>query len=89
VLLVDPAHPEWGFQGDTGVLRHHRGHRLGMLVKTAMLEWLATEEPRLRRIETGNAASNNYMISINERLGFTVHSMARHHDLPVAAVLGD
>jgi GNAT superfamily N-acetyltransferase len=89
VLIVDPAHPEWGLQGDTGVLRHHRGHRLGMLVKTAMLEWLATEEPRLRRIETGNAASNNYMISINERLGFTVHSMARLHDLPVTAVLGD
>ena len=88
VVLVDPPHPEWGLQGDTGVLRHHRGHRLGMLVKTAMLEWLATAEPQLRRIETGNAASNSYMISINERLGFTVHGMARHHDLPVAAVLG-
>jgi len=89
VLLVDPEHPEWGLQGDTGVLRHHRGHRLGMLVKTAMLEWLATAEPRLRRIETDNAASNSYMISINEQLGFTVHGMARIHDLPVAAILGD
>ncbi|HEX6449648.1 MAG TPA: GNAT family N-acetyltransferase [Trebonia sp.] len=89
VLIVDPPHPDWGLQGDTGVLRHHRGHRLGMLVKTAMLEWLATAEPRLRRIATGNAASNNYMISINERLGFTVHGMARIHDLPVAAILGD
>lgn len=89
VLFVDPPHPEWGFQGDTGVLRHHRGHRLGMLVKTAMLEWLSTAEPQLRRIGTGNAASNSYMISINERLGFTVHAFARSHDLPVAAILGD
>lgn len=88
VLSVDPEYPDWGRQGDTGVLRHHRGHRLGLLVKTAMLEWLATAEPGLRRIETGNAASNNYMIAINERLGFTVHGYAQHHDLPVAAVLG-
>jgi GNAT superfamily N-acetyltransferase len=89
VLIIDPQHPEWGLQGDTGVLRHHRGHRLGTLVKTAMLEWLATAEPRLRRIKTDNAASNNYMISINERLGFTVHGFARQHDLPVTAILGD
>lgn len=88
-LAVDPQYPEWGRQGDTGVLRHHRGHRLGLLVKTAMLEWLATAEPELRRIETGNAASNSYMISINEQLGFTVHGYEQHYDLPVAAVLGD
>jgi GNAT superfamily N-acetyltransferase len=89
VLSVDPAHPDWGFQGDTAVLRHHRGHRLGMLVKAAMLEWLATAEPGLRRIETGNAATNQHMIAINEELGFTVHGLAQHFELPVAALLGD
>lgn len=35
-----------------------------------MLEWLATAEPGLQRIETGNAAGNKHMIAINERLGF-------------------
>jgi GNAT superfamily N-acetyltransferase len=86
-LSVDPAYPEWGRQGDTGVLRHHRGRRLGLLVKTAMLEWLAVTEPRLRTIETGNAASNSYMISINEQLGFALHGQEQHYDLPVAVVL--
>ncbi|MBO0805908.1 MAG: GNAT family N-acetyltransferase, partial [Nocardiopsaceae bacterium] len=87
-LAVDPECPEWGRQGDTAVLREHRGRRLGLLVKTAMLEWLAEAEPALRRICTGNAASNTYMIAINERLGFRVHGPGtRHYELPVAAVL--
>jgi GNAT superfamily N-acetyltransferase len=87
VLSVDPAYPEWGLQGDTGALRHHRGRRLGLLVKTAMLEWLAVTEPQLRKIDTGNAASNSYMISINEQLGFALHGHEQHYDLPVATVL--
>jgi GNAT superfamily N-acetyltransferase len=69
-LFVDPADPDWGHQGLTGVTRPHRGHRLGMLTKAAMLEWMATAEPRLERIETNNAAVNSYMISVNEALGF-------------------
>lgn len=52
------------------VAREHRGHRLGLLIKTAMLQWLATAEPQVQRIETGNAAGNKHMIAINERLGF-------------------
>jgi RimJ/RimL family protein N-acetyltransferase len=35
-----------------------------------MLDWLATAEPRLARIETNNAAANSYMIAVNEALGF-------------------
>ena len=37
-----PEAPSWGFQELTAVTRPHRGHRLGLLVKAAMLEWLAT-----------------------------------------------
>lgn len=69
-LFVDPADPAWGRQGLTGVTRPHRGHRLGLLTKAAMLEWMATAEPQLERIETNNAAVNSYMISVNEALGF-------------------
>ena len=69
-LFVDPADPDWGHQGLTGVTRPHRGHRLGLLTKAAMLDWLATAEPRLARIETNNAAVNSYMIAVNEALGF-------------------
>jgi GNAT superfamily N-acetyltransferase len=85
---VDPESPEWGFQEDTAVARPHRGHRLGLLLKTAMLEWLAAQEPALKTIETGNAASNQYMIAINEQLGFTVaHPWWQAYDIPVASVL--
>ena len=69
-VFIDPETPEWGFQGVTAVTRPHRGHRLGLLTKAVMLEWLATAEPKLERIATGNAASNSYMISVNETLGY-------------------
>lgn len=86
---VDPEFPEWGFQENTAVARPHRGHRLGLLLKAAMLQWLATSEPGLRTIETGNAASNRYMISINEQLGFVaVRPWWQVYEIPVATVLG-
>ena len=44
---TDPDNPEWGHQQLTAVIRQHRGHRLGLLVKTAMLDWLAEAEPQL------------------------------------------
>jgi GNAT superfamily N-acetyltransferase len=69
-VFVDPEFPEWGHQGVTAVTRPHRGHRLGLLIKAAMLEWLATEEPKLERIATDNAATNEYMIAVNETLGY-------------------
>ena len=37
--------PEIVFQGDTLVIREHRGHRLGMLVKTDLLRRLAVARP--------------------------------------------
>ena len=35
---ADPDNPAWGHQQLTAVIRKHRGHRLGLLVKTAMLD---------------------------------------------------
>src|ERR1700729_601022 len=67
---ADPESPQWGFQLLTAVTRPHRGHRLGLLVKTAMLDWLAEAEPQLERIVTGNAAVNQHMIAINQELGY-------------------
>jgi RimJ/RimL family protein N-acetyltransferase len=69
---VDPANLAWGHQMITAVTKKHRGHRLGLLLKIAMLELLATEEPGLERIETWNAQSNQHMIAVNEALGYTV-----------------
>ena len=86
-VVVDPECPQWGFQQLTAVVRAHRGHRLGLLVKTAMLELLATAEPQLERIATGNAAENAYMIAVNERLGYEVAPPGwNFYEIPVADV---
>lgn len=84
-IIIAPEHPQWGFQQLTAVVRTHRGHRLGLLVKTAMLEWLAEAEPRLEWIATGNAATNEHMIAINEQLGYKVVKPGwRFYEMPVA-----
>ncbi|WAP52542.1 GNAT family N-acetyltransferase [Arthrobacter sp. ATA002] len=70
VLMVFNSNPAVAFQDDTLVLREHRGHRLGMLLKTANLVRLREELPRAARVWTWNAAENGYMLSINDTLGF-------------------
>jgi GNAT superfamily N-acetyltransferase len=71
-LGVDPMDPSWGFQSLTAVAGPHRGHRLGLLVKVAMLELLAAHEPQLTQIETLTSAGNEHMTAINAELGFEV-----------------
>jgi GNAT superfamily N-acetyltransferase len=89
-VAVDPADPGWGHQMLTGVTRAHRGHRLGLLVKIAMVEWLKAAEPQLERIQTWNAESNRYMIAVNEALGYTIlGAPASSWKLDVAAALAE
>jgi GNAT superfamily N-acetyltransferase len=87
-IAVDPADPGWGYQMFTVVTRKHRGHRLGLLVKIAMLESLATAEPQLERIVTWNAQANEHMIAVNEALGYTIFGQpSTWFRLDVTAVL--
>jgi GNAT superfamily N-acetyltransferase len=89
-VAVVPADPGWGHQMLTGVVRKHRGHRLGLLVKTAMAEWLRAAEPTVEHIQTWNAESNRYMIAVNEALGYTILGRpASWWRLDVTAVLGE
>jgi hypothetical protein len=69
-VAVDPEDPGWAHQVITAVTREHRGHRLGLLLKLAMMELLATTEPQLERMETSNAASNKHMVAVNDALGY-------------------
>jgi hypothetical protein len=62
--------PEVVFQENTLVLREHRGHRLGQLVKAVNLELLAEVRPHARRVHTWNAEENSFMLRINVELGF-------------------
>ena len=77
-IAVDPADPGWGHQLFTVVTKEHRGHRLGLLTKVAMLGLLATTEPQLERISTWNAEVNKHMIAVNDELGYAVFGIARH-----------
>jgi GNAT superfamily N-acetyltransferase len=84
-VFIEPASPEWAFQQLTAVIRTHRGHRLGLLTKTAMLELLAAAEPQVEQIMTGNAAANEHMIAVNQQLGYRVVEPGwRFYEMPVA-----
>jgi GNAT superfamily N-acetyltransferase len=72
VAAVDAERPWFAYQHDTSVVRAHRGHRLGMLLKVEMLRWLREREPQVRRMDTDNAADNAHMIAVNEVLGYRV-----------------
>ena len=58
-------------QEDTIVLREHRGHRLGMLLKAANLAHVQRVRPGHPAITTYNAEENRHMLAVNEALGFT------------------
>ena len=58
------------FQEDTLVLPEHRGRRLGMLVKSALLLELRERRPDAARVHTWNAEENEHMLGINVALGY-------------------
>lgn len=62
--------PQRAYQWDTLVLREHRGHRLGLLVKAVNLQALLAELPGVRRLSTWNAVGNEPMLRVNRALGF-------------------
>ena len=71
MLCVDEFAPSVAFQEDTSVVPRHRGHRLGLLMKTAMLRWVGEERPEVGATITWNASDNHHMIAVNEMLGTT------------------
>jgi GNAT superfamily N-acetyltransferase/RimJ/RimL family protein N-acetyltransferase len=86
ILTDDPsAAPSFAFQQLTAVQSPHRGHRLGLLVKVAMLDLLAEAVPAVDRITTNNAGSNEHMININAQLGFEVTGVTREWELDLTA----
>ena len=66
-----PSNPDQPvLQEDTIVLRGHRGHRVGMLVKATNIIELMKLAPSARLVYTTNAEENRPMLGVNEALGF-------------------
>jgi len=63
---LDAAVEQW----ETIVLREHRGHRLGMLLKVANLQLLDETAPGHPSVLTWNAEENRPMLGVNEAVGF-------------------
>ena len=57
-------------QEDTLVLREHRGHRLGMLLKVENLLALEATMPGHPSVLTWNACENRPMLDVNDAVGF-------------------
>lgn len=73
-------------QYDTAVVPEHRGRRIGIWVKAAMLAWLTAERPDVREIETDNSGDNAHMIAVNEELGFRTERESLEYQAPVTAL---
>ena len=65
--------PSLAWQGDTGVARAHRGRGLGRWLKAANLANLRAEVPEVSVVQTWNATTNPWMLSINVAMGFRPH----------------
>ncbi len=82
-VFVKGDHPWWSAQGDTVVLPPHRGRRLGLRMKLAMLPWLCDREPEVRHLVTWNAATNVPMVAVNDVMGYRVLDHASSWQLAV------
>ena len=71
VLSVPAQKHRAAAQYATLVIREHRGHRLGMLLKLANLAHFDRVSPGHPSVTTFNAEENRSMLDINDALGFT------------------
>ena len=69
-VFVNRHRPEASWQWTTVVLPAHRGRGIGRWLKATMWRRLRATEPEVTGLQTGNAASNSYMLAINNEMGF-------------------
>jgi mycothiol synthase len=86
-LEIHPSRPQVAVQQDTAVVPGHRGHQLGAWVKAANLRRLTRDHPGVATINTSNAAENEHMLRVNERLGFVVTARTENREASVADLI--
>ena len=86
-LGVHLDRPVLGDQGDTVVVAAHRGHGLGRWLKARNLLAALEAHPTLRFVDTFNAESNPWMLSINVAMGFCPHRSVQMFQGPTPDVL--
>jgi len=85
-VSYDPKQPWVIWQQGTAVIDPHRGHKLGLWMKAAMLDRILRERPAATVIRTGNANTNAQMLGINTQLGFKVAWQSTLWQAPIADV---
>jgi GNAT superfamily N-acetyltransferase len=86
--IVVPDDPVAVWQENTAVVSAHRGHRLGMAMKSANLLRLTEQWPQAEWVVTWNAADNTHMRAVNTALGFEVCEQWQEVELPVRTPAG-
>ena len=71
-VVVNLSRPEIAYQWSTIVDPDHRGKRLGMALKTWNYRAFVDAVPQVRWINTWNAATNAFMVDVNEAMGFRI-----------------
>jgi GNAT superfamily N-acetyltransferase len=71
-IIMEAGEERHCVQGDTIVDPRFRGHRLGTVLKIANQRRIRQWRPQMRYVWTGNAVSNDHMISINEAVGYRI-----------------
>jgi GNAT superfamily N-acetyltransferase len=84
-IFLERDFPTRARQFNTVVLAGHRGHRLGLWLKTTNLAQLATEYPHVAHIDTWNANENQHMLAINHALGFRLWALSGAWQLKTTA----
>ncbi|MCX4539098.1 GNAT family N-acetyltransferase [Streptomyces sp. NBC_01565] len=80
-IVIRAGETRRALQYDTAVVPGHRGHGLGLWVKSEMVRRLRAEHPEIVEIETDNARDNTHMLAVNRQLGFRFHRSTHEYQL--------
>lgn len=69
-IEVHPGHEFIANQLDTVVDPEHRGRKLGLRLKIAIMRYLRLWRPQVRFIQTFNDCDNHAMVAVNDQVGY-------------------